>query len=773
MIFAIWLVLAFCGGKVLSTYCVPKSSPYDPANLDTYPLGIQNPPTYQTTTAALIDTSVQAVKDYIVDKHNCLRTLITPTAANMLEMVWNNEVAAGAQQHADNCVFAHNSPSNRSTSQWSMGGQNLFQNGGTIPMTWRNAIDAWFNEVYSCTDGTATSCTTGAVIGHYTQVAWAKSWQIGCGARICAGTVLFVCNYNPLGNYNQPIEPVYQTGPPCGACPSYCKEGKLCTNHCNYFDAYTNCPTLTAGPGGCTLGTGPNAANCAATCKCGRNDGLTDFPDTTTAPPTTTPLPTSTTPPPTSTTPPPTSTTPPPTSTTPPPTSTTPPPTSTTPPPTSTTPPPTSTTPPPTSTTPPPTSTTPPPTSTTPPPTSTTSPPTSTTPPPTSAPCLSQSTTGAPTGSGRPNCYNRCDATFCADKGTGITYHEISPCSRNYCRCSNMVPTYLSCASGKYFDGSVPLGPQTCHVGNATWCPPSGGLSGPPPLTSAQVAPFCNAANCAARNGQNTYYALDCCSRQWCYCYPNGTQVVQTCPSGMYFDHRSEWSQCRNSTSLEFCPTTFTTTTAAVPPTCATAAPSSTTVAPVPSTTPPVTSSSTPINTPPAPTPPPTVTTTPQPTSTSPTPTPNVRPQCYSRCDATFCSGKAPKYYAPVPCSRNLCYCNSTVSLMYGCGTGQYFDETSQTCRTPSASFCPSTGNPSAPAPQLLSAVQGMCSAQNCADRLGANTFYPLECCSPYWCYCYANGTRTIQTCPSGYYFDFRPEWVQCRPIANFEFCAQ
>ena len=101
----------------MSAYCTPGSAPYSASNLDTYKLINNNPVAYQATTAALVNTLNQAVKDYIVKKHNCLRTLVIPTAMNMLEMVWNDEVALGAQQHADNCVFAHNANSNRSTSR--------------------------------------------------------------------------------------------------------------------------------------------------------------------------------------------------------------------------------------------------------------------------------------------------------------------------------------------------------------------------------------------------------------------------------------------------------------------------------------------------------------------------------------------------------------------------------------------------------------------------------------------------------------------------------
>src|SRR4051812_37371156 len=66
-------------------------------------------PIHPTWTRLKIDTS-----DYIVRKHNCLRTL--PQASNMLQMQWNKEAAKQAQKWADGCVYEHG-PANRATSR--------------------------------------------------------------------------------------------------------------------------------------------------------------------------------------------------------------------------------------------------------------------------------------------------------------------------------------------------------------------------------------------------------------------------------------------------------------------------------------------------------------------------------------------------------------------------------------------------------------------------------------------------------------------------------
>jgi hypothetical protein len=59
----------------------------------------------------------EAVADYCVRKHNCLRSFSTPSASDMLKMQWNAEVAQQAQKWADNCVYKHNSVEERTTSR--------------------------------------------------------------------------------------------------------------------------------------------------------------------------------------------------------------------------------------------------------------------------------------------------------------------------------------------------------------------------------------------------------------------------------------------------------------------------------------------------------------------------------------------------------------------------------------------------------------------------------------------------------------------------------
>jgi pathogenesis-related protein 1 len=38
-------------------------------------------------------------------------------------------------------------------------------------------------------------------IGHYTQIVWRDTREVGCAKALCKDMMLLVCNYNPAGNF--------------------------------------------------------------------------------------------------------------------------------------------------------------------------------------------------------------------------------------------------------------------------------------------------------------------------------------------------------------------------------------------------------------------------------------------------------------------------------------------------------------------------------------------------------------------------------------------
>ncbi|NXL63189.1 CRIS2 protein, partial [Chordeiles acutipennis] len=209
-----------------------------------------------------LSTSKLDQQKLIVDKHNTLRRGVKPTASNMLKMEWSLPAARNAQKWANQCTLRH-SPLNmrRTTVQC---GENLFMSSG--PFLWPNVIQAWYNEEKDFKYGTGAK-TQGAMIGHYTQLIWYNSYQIGCAVAYCPMSqfnYFYVCQYCPPGNNIMQRATPYRSGPKCADCPGHCDRG-LCTNPCKHQDFFGNCGNLKI-LFGCN---NPMVKNkCPATCRC-------------------------------------------------------------------------------------------------------------------------------------------------------------------------------------------------------------------------------------------------------------------------------------------------------------------------------------------------------------------------------------------------------------------------------------------------------------------------------------------------------------------------
>jgi len=206
------------------------------------------------------ETPSAADKAEIVNLHNELRRGVQPTASNMLKMFWNEEAAANAQRWAEACDQKHSTRAQRRIST-SGCGENIYMS--SRKNSWTDAIQAWYGEVKDFQYGKGS--VNGGVVGHFTQVVWYRSNQIGCAMAECPNgryRYFYVCQYCSPGNY-QYTHP-YKSGPSCGDCPNDC-DNKLCNNPCPYSDRYTNCPSLKK-KYSCKHPT--IAGWCPASCKC-------------------------------------------------------------------------------------------------------------------------------------------------------------------------------------------------------------------------------------------------------------------------------------------------------------------------------------------------------------------------------------------------------------------------------------------------------------------------------------------------------------------------
>ncbi|KAL4555899.1 hypothetical protein LXL04_038531 [Taraxacum kok-saghyz] len=136
-------------------------------------------------------TNAQNSQQNYLDAHNVdARALV-----GVGNMVWNATLATYAQNYANqrmgDCNLVHsNGPY----------GENLAKGSGTFTGT--AAVNLWVGEKTYYNYATNT-CASGQVCGHYTQVVWRNSNQLGCARVQCTNSNWWfvICSYYPRGNY--------------------------------------------------------------------------------------------------------------------------------------------------------------------------------------------------------------------------------------------------------------------------------------------------------------------------------------------------------------------------------------------------------------------------------------------------------------------------------------------------------------------------------------------------------------------------------------------
>lgn len=124
----------------------------------------------------------------MIQSHNEIRKRL-----DLPPLVWSDKVAAVAQQWADHLAargeFVHRPKS--------IYGENMFKVVGA-PTSVPQVVREWASEAASY-DYNTNRCS--AVCGHYTQLVWRATKEIGCGVARHAKAQVWVCDYNPPGNW--------------------------------------------------------------------------------------------------------------------------------------------------------------------------------------------------------------------------------------------------------------------------------------------------------------------------------------------------------------------------------------------------------------------------------------------------------------------------------------------------------------------------------------------------------------------------------------------
>jgi uncharacterized protein YkwD len=157
---------------------------------------------HDSVSAQTID--VNAFRSTVLSKHNTYRNIHHSPALTINNSV-NSTAQAWANQLAATGTFAHSSSSQRKGA-----GENLYVYYTTATSINSNnlansAVDSWYDEVkqYNYAAPAFSSAT-----GHFTQVVWKGSTQLGCGASKGTKTLngtrynafYVVCQYSPAGN---------------------------------------------------------------------------------------------------------------------------------------------------------------------------------------------------------------------------------------------------------------------------------------------------------------------------------------------------------------------------------------------------------------------------------------------------------------------------------------------------------------------------------------------------------------------------------------------
>lgn len=144
-------------------------------------------------------------KAEFVEAHNHWRS-----AVGVPPLAWAEDLAAIAAGWAKslgdkNCTMQHSSREARkgtgenlywaSARNWSDGRKEV------QAVEPQQVVDSWGGEIKDYDHG-SNRCRGGRMCGHYTQVVWKTTREVGCARRVCAdSTQVWVCNYRPAGNY--------------------------------------------------------------------------------------------------------------------------------------------------------------------------------------------------------------------------------------------------------------------------------------------------------------------------------------------------------------------------------------------------------------------------------------------------------------------------------------------------------------------------------------------------------------------------------------------
>jgi hypothetical protein len=142
-----------------------------------------------------------SMAEEILEAHNKYRAEV-----NVAPLTWSNTLASNAQEWANQLASLGGNTLQHSSNTGE--GENLWL-GTSGAFSYTQMVDMWGSEKQYFIDGTfpdVSSTGSWSDVGHYTQIVWENTTEVGCAIATSGGNDILVCRYSPPGNYlGQPV----------------------------------------------------------------------------------------------------------------------------------------------------------------------------------------------------------------------------------------------------------------------------------------------------------------------------------------------------------------------------------------------------------------------------------------------------------------------------------------------------------------------------------------------------------------------------------------
>jgi len=179
------VALAACGGSAVEAAPAPSHA----AKPKPKPAASSEPKIAPAPEPKADPKPVGGVAQQYIDAHNKYRAKHCAAPLS-----WSSKLADIAQKWANHLRDRCGTLEHSAGTQY---GENLAAGSiGALDPT--SAVDMWYDEIkrYKFPNG-GFSMTT----GHLTQLLWRSTRQVGCGHAQCKGLDIYVCEYDPPGNW--------------------------------------------------------------------------------------------------------------------------------------------------------------------------------------------------------------------------------------------------------------------------------------------------------------------------------------------------------------------------------------------------------------------------------------------------------------------------------------------------------------------------------------------------------------------------------------------